>query len=396
MVASPTSAPSSPHASPARGGLVLGIGLGLCTSALLGCTPVSFTDNAGGAFDSAEHRPWAVGTAATVSVRAGLLVFGGADASWVAVSEAPEVFAVSSQRIASGGGNLEVDLVALAEGQADLVIFQDDDREVELGRTTLEAVVPDVLQLLPAALVQVQGEGSAPLVTGPARILSGVTSTFLARYTRDGAFVFGSGILEPLSSDGRVLAEAQVGGGRDYLKLTRNDDVDPGAGAEAEIALRVGGTPLRTLRVSEVKSEELLGVELVGAAEANATDGTVLAVACQAAAPEGRVFGVPCAWGFGETTPEGQGDLLRYTFAADAAVEVTARLVSDGQEDLVSPPLTVHGREPQVGTSSAVGCSGAGASSALVWALLALLGTRRRARGQGGSGSVLDGAGAVL
>ena len=298
---------------------------------------------------------------------------------WRFETSDPSIFAVTTRD--TGIGTMRGDLVARAEGSANLRAFDPTGRLRYDYRIPIAA--PDRIELSAHGPL-VLHERPENAIVDEARILAGGQATYLVRYFKNGARLYGNGALEAFAQGGFVaeprrsfLFEEQ-----EWLTLTMTD---PGAHS---LTLRAG-TSTRTVPVAGVLESELSRVVLDGEDEASAKAGTMLSVVATGVDRAGHsVLGVDCSWTMGGRQQSGEGwpwdqptrdvgDLFRYEFKGNAPKTLVA--TRNGLE----AEAVIHAAVGFVSSTNRIGCAAGGDDAAgLVAAVCVLIAALLVARKQ--------------
>lgn len=293
--------------------------------------------------------------------------------AWQIVSSDPSVLSLTAQvqDPESDGDILAYDAVAVAPGEAEIVVL-DQDGEVQ-DAASLVVKRPDALRFY-SRVHALAGEPLQVGVEAPPQVVVGGEGTFEVRYFAEGERLYGLAPLAGLSAEGVLVDAPAASLGVDQQYVTLSSSV---AGPQ-QVQLVINGREVGVLDVAFVEPYEVASVRLDGDDEDEADSGeelSVLALTYDAAGEP--IFGSRCAWSLGGAPVTGEGERLGYTY--NPALE---RLLSADCEG-VGSSLVVHGEDFLAQPSSSVGCSvvtgGAASLGGLVVAGLALLRRRRAA-----------------
>ena len=325
--------------------------LALAAAALLGsgCLHVHLADDIdlelnwsalNGPSDSL-HLPYVAGTRVTIWARGGSEGDAGRERDdWRLESSDDRVLLIESQLAGSAR------CVAVAPGTATVDVIDGDGTRIH--RAEIEVRAPTRVELLAHGPLLVDLGEDAALVTGPVQVLEGGTATFLARYFDGATRLYGNGVLE-LAASGGLDARAETTflfENREWLQLTAL------AATDESVALEVAGVRVGSLEVVGVEPDAVASVELFGRDESRARDGEWLTVLAQAFDGEGApIYGVEYQWDVDGGSVAGAGDLYRYEYAADSAVELAATF--DGHR----AEARIHSGDGYVSSTNVIGCS---------------------------------------
>jgi len=313
-------------------------------------------------FDEELHTPYVKGTEVRLEVRSDDedRRFTG----WRLESSDPSVFQLG------GTGRTEYSLyvegIAAAEGTSEITI-RDDEGDVR-GRTVVEVLAPDRIELEHHAYLIMDREDEAPV--SDARIVEDGTSTYLVRYFRDGRELHGNGVLSAVAPDG-ILPEPRTTflfENREWLSIHATTPMS------TSIELLADGEPVSVFPVEVVPETAIEDVVLIAQNERKAGPEDWLVVLAQAYDGQGRrIFGVDYEWMLDGVMQIGDGDLYRYEYDPEQPRQITARRGAH------SDTITIHASRGFVDSSNDIGCSSsAPTGGALVFAGLALVLFRRR------------------
>ena len=286
---------------------------------------------------------------------------------WSIVNEDEDIFSLRCEAMDEEEYVIYCEAQATAAGNASIVVV--DGRGKEIGRTTVEVALPDEIVLLPHGPLIVDRED---LIDGTHQVLAGGTSTWLARYYRDGQQLHGHNTLSVDSSSGfdAWTERTFLFEDRDWLQGTA---LEPGA---HDLELLVDGVPVDTVTFSAVGPEQIDRVELYGMSEADAALEASLVVLAQAYdSIDVPVYGAAFSWNIDGYEESEAGDLFRYSYDPDDETLVSVSYDGLGTEVLV------HGTG-YVDSTNNLGCSSlSGAAGGLAGLLVGLLGIARRREG---------------
>lgn len=342
---------------------------------VVGCgqSPVVVSDSVDITFDMASfwegdvlHTPYVRGAEMTlrVSHRKDKRLEG-----WTVTSLDPDVFAVEQLAMAEDEHDLKLSGAAHEEGTATLVIKDDDGDEVD--RVSVEVALPDEVALLAHGPLLLNQPELAD--DGTPQVLVGGTSTWLARYYRDGERLYGHGVLSVGDSDAFSgwVETTFLFEDRDWLQ-----GIAEVSGA-FDVPLLVDGEPIRDVAFEAVTEDAIDRIELHAEDEAGAEEEDSLLVLAQAYDSADRpIYAVEFEWSVDGVEELGEGDLYRYSYDPDDPNDLEATL--DDQRDAV----TIHG-DGYVSSTNNVGCASVSArgSAGLLALAAGLMGLRRRRQG---------------
>lgn len=298
---------------------------------------------------------------------------------WRIESERPGVLAIEKLELNEYEGTsgkhryLRAAAVAVDEGQADLIVRDEEGHEVY--RSSVEVLRPDRIELLAHGPLLLRRPEEQAVVQDP-QVLVGGTATFLVRYYRGGRLLSGNGALGIAGGDGASgqARKTFLFEDRDWLTVTVQRE------GAASVDLLVAGEQGRRATFIGVNegavSKVVLSPQVRG--EERAQKGDWLVVLGEALDAMGRpIFGVEYTWSFGGKAESGLGDLYRYEYAPDMRKLLTADHGSHHVE------LMIQAKQGFVDSTNRLGCSAAGRAPAgllLPGALAGLLlaGARRR------------------
>ncbi len=349
----------------------MGMGLGLL---LTGCGAIEVSDGGEGLLGEGLHQPYARGATVHVRFRATLPTpWGGLANPWRATVDDEDVAALVQQTSTfDADGNrdgLEVVLAMTSEGSTTLRLFE-GDATAESWSGTVEVVVPDQLELVPAIDAQVFGRDQAPAERGEEVLaLQGHDAAFMVRLRKGGRSVYGTGSVEARVDGEGLYAEPDtsvLGRDREWFKLRAS-----GAGP-VSVHFLSDGTELHDVAVRGVEAAAVQTLTLDASSESGLSDGASATAILRGHGDGGRpVYGLVGTFRFDDNTLQGEGDHVVYEFMADEEVELFARAGD------VEVRRTVHGRGARVGNTNQVSCVQAPLS---LWGLAALVFAVRRRR----------------
>lgn len=253
---------------------------------------------------------------------------------------------------------------ATAAGAATIQVL--DGRGRDVGQTTVEIALPDEVELLPHGPLIID---RADLIDGTHQVLEGGTTTWLARYYRDGQRLHGHNTLDVVSSDGfdAWTESTYLFEDRDWLQGTALTQ------GEHELELLVDGVAVDTVTFSAVGAEQVDRVELYGMSEVEAELEDNLVVLAQAYdSGDVPVYGAAFSWNIDGYEELEAGDLFRYSYDPDDETLVSVSFDGIGSE------VVVHGAG-YIDSTNNIGCSSiGGATGGLAGLLAGLLGVARR------------------
>ena len=285
---------------------------------------------------------------------------------WKVISQDDELFSLSCERFDPEAEAIYCDASATGEGLVEVVVI--DDRDEQVGETTIEIALPDRIELLPAGPLIID---RPELIDDSFQVLESGTSTWLARYYIGDTRLHGNGALSVEGDEAmEVWTETSfLFEDRDWLQGAA---LSPG---EHSVALSVDDTQIAEMVFTAVGTENIDHVELHGMNEAEAVLEDNLVVLAQAYdSANTPIYGVDYEWALDGIAELGEGDLYRYEYDPAFAYSLSASIDGMGNE------VTIHGIG-QVDSSNNIGCSTlGGASGGIVGLLIGLLGLVRRRR----------------
>ena len=285
---------------------------------------------------------------------------------WQVVSLDDELFSLSCERFDPEAETIYCDATATGEGMVEVVVI--DDRDEQVGETTIEISLPDRVELLPAGPLLID---RPDLIDDSFQVLEGGTSTWLARYYIGETRLNGNGALSVEGSESLdVWTETSfLFEDRDWLQGSTLSQ------GEHSVAISIDDVHITDATITAVGTDRIDHVELHGMNEAEAMLEDSLVVLAQAYdSASTPIYGVEYEWALDGAVELGEGDLYRYEY--DPAHEYSLSASVDG----LGNEVTIHG-VGQVDSSNNIGCSTlGGASGGLAGLLIGLLGLVRRRR----------------
>jgi hypothetical protein len=293
------------------------------------------------------HAPYAKGSAISILV----LARQNADLNRLRLSSTDEsVFLV--KEVDRSGGGIRANCLARGEGRAEILIEDDQDREVL--REAIEVLQPDQVHILDPAPLRL-GRGLIAAYVPEARILAGGTGTFLVRYLRGGRALYGAGVLETAPPADLTVKHhvTALAADPEFVQLT------PKRAGTLDLPLLVSGQRVGTLPVAAVEEREVDEVILLREDEGRVTAGTqLLALAVALDSRQRTIHGLLCDWTFRgmlqkgtESNKDGRGDLFVYHLAA---VEPDALSAQCGAHQATT---RIRAQSGLVSRTSLLGCS---------------------------------------
>lgn len=357
-----------------------------------GCTRVTLADDVDLKLDwnplvgpsSALNSPYVEGSAMRIYVNSS--DNGERYVGWRVTSSAPNVFAVEPLEIDSTSKPplAWVRGRALSPGSADIAVYDENDQYV--GGDLIEVQRPDEIRLLSPGMLLV-GFSEDESRVSELRILEHGTATYLARYYHRGSELHGNGALG-LSTPGTPIGQPVSGTAtvehsyifedRDWLQLT------PQTAGSADVGISINGAPFGSFRVIAVPTAEVATIRILNEDESSANRGDWLVSYAQAVDKDDRaITGVEYTWQLDRTMQPGSGDLFRYEYDGRQPKMLTASFSG------MAAQVFVHAKKGFVDTTNRVGCravpgshqdgvKGATVGAAVLCALIALRGLRRR------------------
>jgi hypothetical protein len=305
------------------------------------------------------HTPYVQGSASTIYVR-------NSDNrqkqdGWTLESSAPSVLFVSNQQH-DKDGNLFAAIQALSAGTADLIVR--DSHQSVLYRRAVDVKVPDRVELLAHGLLLI-GRSELDATISDARIQSGGTATYLARYYVGPEQLYGNGALsvEPPPEVTGHVELTFLFENRDWLQLT------PSQPGTFSVGLLVGGTApthVADLTLQAVPASDVTSLRIMGQDESHAHRDQWLVALAQAYDAQSRpVYGVDYNWEIDGVGQIGLGDLYRYMYDPTKPHMLAALF-----NGMITTAM-IHSDAGFVDSTNNVGCSYApGTVPTAGWALL--------------------------
>jgi hypothetical protein len=338
---------------------------------LMACadSPVNFHDSVDLTFDfgffqdeaAGLHEPYVQGADFSLSIthRRDRDMTG-----WRLVSLDDDLFELSCAGYDPELKDIDCTAAAVAEGLAELVVY--DDRDEEVGSTVVEIALPDRVELLPHGPLIIDRED---LIDDTFQVLEGGTSTWLARYYLGDTRLNGNGTLTVEGGEGfdAWTEDSFLFEDRDWLQGTALSQ------GEHTVSLMVDGVHITDTTFSAYGPERVDYIELLGMDESEASLEENLVLLAQAYdTSDTPIYGVEFDWQLDGVEEYGEGDLYRYSYNPDSENLVSASFDGLGSEVLI------HG-EGYVDSTNRIGCSSIGGSAGgLIGGLIGLLGVFRR------------------
>ena len=285
---------------------------------------------------------------------------------WRVVSQDEDRFSLLCEGFDPESERIVCTATAVDEGSVEVVVL--DDRNEQVGETTIEIALPDRVELLPAGPLIIDRDD---LIDGSFQVLEGGISTWLARYYIGDTRVHGNGALSVEGSESLDVWTEQsfLFENRDWLQ---GSALSPG---EHAFTVSVDGVHITDAAFSAVGVELIDHVELHGMNEAGAVLEENLVVLAQAYDEASTpIYGVEFEWSLDGIAELEEGDLYRYEYDPDYEYSLSASVDGLGNE------VIIHGIG-QVDSSNNIGCSTlGGASGGLAGLLVGMLGLVRRRR----------------
>jgi hypothetical protein len=285
---------------------------------------------------------------------------------WHIETSDPAIFQLDASAVDSDGKGLSAQGTAVAEGIANLTLF--DAGNVAVGHGVAEVLVPDAIELDAHGYLIMGRDTEAPVKD--VRMIENGTATYLVRYFRNGRELHGNGVLTAAAPVGITATPRTTFFWEDREWLTL-DGSTPGV---STIELLVDHVQVRSVPVTIVPETEIANVVLITESEDHHNDGDWLVALAQAYDGNGaRIFGVDYTWDINGVQQVGDGDLYRYAFASGKYQTVRAKRGGHSDEVMIQSD---HG---YVDSSNNIGCTaGGGESLGGALAGLALCIVRRR------------------
>jgi len=332
-----------------------------------GCTPnIQVVDDLDFRFDLRRAGPDRLETPYVEGTAVELRLTAWRDMSrFEARSSNPDVFDCIESRVDDSAIILEC--FATGPGEA-MIELSRRDRDRVFEAVPIRVGRPDRVELHAAgAVFAMLGEQSSR-VEDPVMLEDGL-ATFEVRWFDGGERLFGNAVLDVASEGVSAWPESTfMFENRDWLKIQALEPTDA-----ALIELRHLGRPLALHQIDVVPAEQITELIIAGESEVGAQPGDTITLLGRVFDERGRsVFGAEYDWFRNSLREWGSGDMYRYGFDPEQAVELEANF--DGLTDQVD----IRGFGT-VRSSNDVGCSTTGALGLSGWLLgVGLLIRRRR------------------
>ena len=282
---------------------------------------------------------------------------------WRVISLDPDLFDLYCERYSPEFEEIECGAHAAADGLAKVIV--EDDRGEIVGQTTIEVALPDRVDLLPHGPLIID---RPELIDESFQVLTGGTSTWLARYYLGDQRLHGNGTL---SVEGGAEFDAWT---EDSFLFEDRDWLQGSALSVGEhpVSLYVDGVHITDTMFTAVGEEAIDRVELHGMDESTAYESEDLVVLAQAYdVASVPIYAVEFEWGMDDKTEPWEGDLYRYEYNPEDPHTLSADV------DGIGSSVTIHGRG-YVDSTNNIGCSAVGGAGGLAGLLVGLLGVLRR------------------
>lgn len=238
---------------------------------------------------------------------------------------------------------------AVGPGVTDLVVYRNNARISEWGRTPVEVGKPTGARLFFSGPVLLGWPFEDTEVGEEANVLTKGAATFLVRMYDGAVRLFGNGVMDAMLTEGDanvVKRETYLFEDRDWVQVT------PQAEGTHRIAIQAGGETVRELLVQGVTDEDIDFIALDGQSEKYARSGDTLGVLAVGYTSDGEpIYGIEFDWYADGKKKSGEGDIYMYEYWRDFETELEA-----GYGDHTDY-VFIHSEHGWVTSSNRLGCT---------------------------------------